>query len=246
MMQAQTIIEDIRRKRAVTSADGQRYPIGKHGIDAAEGRFLSQFIASRPDITRTLEVGCAYGLSSLHIASALAGRTSAHHIIVDPFQSTDWKGIGVTNLDRAGIDFYELREEPSELALPQLVREGATFDLVFIDGWHTFDQTLVDMYFANRLIKVGGYIVIDDVSWPSVSKAVSNFANYPCYRVVDGSAMLWVRVLNLFGKVLKPIAETIFPRWLYDYVYRVAKYPSIVALQKVAEDDRSWRWFRSF
>ena len=245
-MQAQEVIEDIRRNGAVTSADGRTYPIGKHGIDAAEGHFLSEFIASRPDITRTLEVGCAYGFSSLHIASALAGRPSAHHIIVDPFQSTDWKSIGVTNLDRAGVDFYELREEPSELALPQLVREGAQFGLVFIDGWHTFDQTLVDMYFANRLIKVGGYMLIDDASWPSVSKAVSNFANYPCYRIVDGSAMFWVRGLNLLGTILKPIAETIFPRWLYDYVYRIVKYPSLVALQKVAEDDRSFRWFRSF
>ena len=142
----------------------------------------------------------------------------------------------MTNLDRAGVDFYELREEPSELALPQLVREGAQFDLVFIDGWHTFDQTLVDMYFTNKLIKVGGYMLIDDVSWPSVSKAVSNFANYPCYRIVDGYAMLWVRALNLLGTILKPIAETIFPHWLYDYVYRIVKYPSVVALQKVAED----------
>jgi hypothetical protein len=169
----------------------------------------------------------------------------AHHIIVDPFQSTDWSGIGVTNLDRAGVDFYELREEPSELAPPQLLREGAEFDLLFIDGWHTFDQTLVDIYFANRLVKVGGYIIVDDVSWPSVSKAVSNFAK----PVLPDSRRLLsrcVRVINLLAKLLKPLAETIFPRWLYDYVYRLGKYPSMVALQKVAEDDRSFRWFRSF
>ena len=61
MMQAQEVIEDIRRKGAVTSADGQTYPIGKHGIDAAEGHFLSEFIASRPDITRTLELAVPTG-----------------------------------------------------------------------------------------------------------------------------------------------------------------------------------------
>jgi hypothetical protein len=55
-----------------------------------------------------------------------------------------------------------------------------------------------------------------------------------------------VRVINLLAKLLKPLAETIFPRWLYDYAYRLGKYPSMVALQKVAEDDRSFRWFRSF
>lgn len=245
-MQAQTVIDDIRQKRSVTSVDGTTYPIEKHGIDAAEGRFLSEFIASRPNITRTLEVGCAYGFSSLHIASALTGRPAAHHIIVDPFQSTDWHGIGVTNLDRAGIDFYELREEPSEIALAQLVGDGAEFDLVFIDGWHTFDQTLVDMYYANRLIKTGGYIVVDDAAWPSVSKAISYFAHYPCYKIVGGSSVFAGKAMNLLAKLLKPFAETIFPHWLYDYFYGLMKYPTMVALQKVAEDERSFRWFRSF
>jgi predicted O-methyltransferase YrrM len=245
-MQAQTIIDDIRRQTTVISADGKTYPIQKHGIDAAEGRFLSEFIASRPNIIRTLEIGCAYGLSSLHIASALAGRAGAHHIIIDPFENTDWNGIGVVNLDRAGVDFYELREEPSEIALPQLLKEGAEFDLVFIDGWHTFDQTLVDMYYANRLIKVGGYIIVDDANWASVSKVISCFANYPCYKIVGGSSALGGKLATMLAKAVKPIAETIFPHWLYDYFYRHMKYPSMVALQKVAEDERTWTWFRSF
>jgi len=245
-MQAQALIDEIRRQKTVTSADGKTIPIQQCGIDDAEGRFLSEFIASRPGITRTLEVGCAYGLSSLHITGAIAGRPLAHHIIIDPFENTDWSGIGLTNLDRAGVDFYELREEPSEIALPQLLSEGAEFDLVFIDGWHTFDQTLVDMYYANRLVKVGGYIIVDDATWPSVSKAISQFATYPCYEIVGGASIPVTRVVNLLGKLLKPIAETIFPRWLYDYFYGRGKYPSMVALQKVAADERSWTWFRSF
>ena len=185
-MQPQALIDEIRRNRTVTDAGGEERPIEKHGINAAEGRFLTEFIASRPDITRTFEVGCAYGLSSLHITSALAGRKGAHHVIVDPDESTAWGGIGVTNLDRAGVDFYELREEPSELALPQMLKAGEKFDLAFIDGWHTFDQTLLDLYYANRLVRTGGYIIIDDADWISVSKAISYFAKYPCWKVVGG------------------------------------------------------------
>jgi predicted O-methyltransferase YrrM len=245
-MQAQALIDEIRRERTVTAEDGKTYPIHKHGIDVAEGRFLTEFIAGRPNVIRTLEVGCAYGLSSLHIASALAGRPGAHHVIVDPDESTAWSGVGVTNLDRAGIDFYELREEPSEIALPQLLKEGAEFDLAFIDGWHTFDQTLIDMYYANRLVKVGGYIIIDDADWISVSKAISYFAKYPCYRIVAGAAGPVTKLVNLLWKLGKPFAELLFPRWLYDYIYGLGKYPSMVALQKVTKDDRSWKWFRSF
>jgi hypothetical protein len=185
-------------------------------------------------------------LSSLHIASALAGRPGARHVIIDPFESTAWNGIGVTNLDRAGIDFYELREEPSEIALPELLNERAEFDLAFIDGWHTFDQTLIDMYYANRLVKVGGYIIIDDANWISVSKAISQFANYPCYEIVGGSSGRVISVVNLLWKIAKPFAEAFFPHWLYDYFYGLGKYPSMVALQKVAQDERNWKWFRSF
>jgi predicted O-methyltransferase YrrM len=245
-MQAQALIDEIRRERTVTGADGKTYPLQKHAIDTAEGRFLSEFIAGRPDIIRALEIGCAYGLSSLHIASALAGRPEARHVIIDPFESTAWNGIGVTNLDRAGIDFYELREKPSEIALPELLNERAEFDLAFIDGWHTFDQTLIDMYYANRLVKVGGYIIIDDANWISVSKAISQFANYPCYEIVGTSSGRVIRVVNLLWKIVKPFAEAFFPHWLYDYFYGLGKYPSMVALQKVAQDERNWKWFRSF
>ena len=245
-MQAQALIDEIRRERTVTAEDGKTYPIHKHGIDVTEGSFLTEFIAGRPTVIRTLEVGCAYGLSSLHIASALAGRPGAHHVIVDPDESTAWSGVGVTNLDRAGIDFYELREEPSEIALPQLLKEGAEFDLAFIDGWHTFDQTLIDMYYANRLVKVGGYIIIDDADWISVSKAISYFAKYPCYRIVASAAGPVTRVVNVLWRLGKPFAELLFPRWLYDYFYGLGKYPSMVALQKVTEDNRDWKWFRSF
>jgi predicted O-methyltransferase YrrM len=245
-MQPLAMINEIRRNRTVTGSDGRTVPIEKHGINAAEGRFLTEFIAARPEIIRTFEVGCAYGLSSLHITSALAGRPGVHHIIVDPDETTAWRGIGVSNLDRAGIDFYELREQPSEIALPEMVREEREFDLGFIDGWHTFDQTLVDLYYAGRLVRTGGHIIIDDADWISVSKAISYFAKYPCWKVVGGAAKPSRRVVNGLCRIIQPIAELLFPRWLYDYAFAVGKYPSMVALQKIAKDDRSWKWFRSF
>lgn len=240
-LEPQEIIDQIRRQRTVT-ADGQTYPIRQHPIDAAEGRFLSEFISSRPEVVSVLEVGCAYGVSSLHIAGALSRRPGSEHLIIDPYQSTDWHGIGVTNLQRAAADF-ELREEPSEIVMPQLL--GRNFDLVFIDGLHTFDQTFVDLYYANRLIKPGGYIVLDDANWASVAKAFTYFAAYPCYEVVGGASTFSNRVRSLGAKILKPLAETLFPRRLYDR-YASAKYPTMVAFQKVAEDERDQAWFCSF
>ena len=209
---------------------------------------FSLFHRKPPRNVRTLEIGCAYGLSSLHIADAIKNRARARHIIIDPFQTTQWKGIGINNLRRAGFDFFELREELSEFALPTIAREAKeSFDLVFIDGWHTFDHTLLDLYYANTLIGVGGYIVIDDCSWPSVSKAVSYFTKYPCFEIVGGSTAKnkhsWAYKI---ASALKPFAEFILPLKFHDKYYARAKFPSMVALRKVAQDTRNWDWFASF
>lgn len=241
------IAEEIYHSRRVIDPEGVQHQLHSH-IDANEGAFLSSFIGDRHEIVRTLEIGCAYGLSSLHIADAIKDRAGAFHIIVDPFQSTQWKSIGVNNLRRAGFEFFELHEEPSEFALPSLAQQRAeSLDLVFIDGWHTFDHTLLDLYYANRLIRVGGYIVIDDCSWRSVSKAVSYFAKYPCFEFAGGSAPKGKRLYaNRAAAVLKPFADLVLPTKLYDNYYGRAKYPSMVALKKVAQDHRDWDWFVSF
>ena len=65
-------------------------------------------------------------------------------------------------------------------------------------------------------------------------------------KVVAGAARPVTRVINLLYRIARPLAEIFFPRWLYDYVYALGKYPSMVALQKVSEDTRNWKWFRSF
>jgi predicted O-methyltransferase YrrM len=43
---------------------------------------------------------------------------------------------------------------------------------VFVDGWHTFDYTLVDIFFAVFLLKVGGLLVIDDALHPGVENTL--------------------------------------------------------------------------
>jgi hypothetical protein len=88
-------------------------------------------------------------------------RSEPSHTIIDPEEMTVWHGVGVAQLKRAGIGFFELITEPSELALPALLRQQpASFDLIFIDGWHTFDQVMLDqvmldMYYANLLVPNG-------------------------------------------------------------------------------------------
>lgn len=242
-----SIIEEIYRTQVVRDEFGNEYKLHS-AVDRLEGEFLFRLVDSNEDIRKTLEIGCAYGLSSLYICSALSNRDSAKHIIIDPFQRETWHGVGVYNLQRAGFSFFELIEKPSEFVLPEMTQtESGTFDMVFIDGWHTFDHTLLDLFYANRLIRIGGYIVVDDCTFPSVAKAVSYMLNYPAYKLdalCPSKTSLKAKILQ---SVIPPsVAGYILPRNIYDRFYICKVYGNMVALKKVGEDERSWNWFEPF
>src|SRR5688572_22836736 len=182
-MTATELLNEIYAKRVVVDAAGREHPLHSE-ITADEGELLVRVVRDN-GLQRTLEIGCAYGLSSLYICAALAERPGASHTIIDPFQNSEWFGIGVENLRRAGCTFFELIEQPSEFALPDLVRRGEKYQFALIDGFHTFDQTLVDFYFVNRLLDPGGVVILDDVHLPAVHRVARWVSKLSNYRVVD-------------------------------------------------------------
>src|SRR5215470_15309348 len=200
-------------------------------MDEKEGDLLARVIASvRP--TTSLEVGFAYGVSTLFVCEALAklGKP-ARHIVVDPFQFSEWKGIGLRNVKSAGYENYlELREQRSEVALPRLLEEKTVLDVAIIDGWHTFDHAMVDFFYVNKMLRVGGVVVLDDSSMPAVGKLVDHVLTYGCYRVFGiptGPGLQIRRLAHLAG-------------------FKRSKWPSAIALEKVSADERPWNWHRSF
>jgi predicted O-methyltransferase YrrM len=177
------VIRRIYETRSVVGRSGETHYLHSE-VDHEEGALLFNTIRDDISIVKTLEVGCAFGLSSLHICKALQSRTRASHTIIDPFQTTQWDGVGVKHLEEAGIRFFNLVEVKSEFALPRILEQGeGRFDFIFIDGWHTFDHTLLDCFYATRLLRVGGYLAIDDVIFPAVRRVVDFVLNYPCYEL---------------------------------------------------------------
>jgi len=134
----------------------------------------------------------ANGLSALQICQAMrdGGAAGGRLISVDPFQSTQWDNAARAALARAGLsDLSEVREEPSYLALPRLLHESGLagkVDLVFVDGMHMFDYTLVDVFMAQMLLRVGGVLVLDDIAHRGVAQAYeyvcSNYAHLSLVR----------------------------------------------------------------
>jgi predicted O-methyltransferase YrrM len=238
------LLEDLLSSGFAADDAGARHALHSN-ISGAECRFLARLIDADEGIARCLEIGCAYGVSSLAISSRLVGRPQARHIAIDPFQSSQWHGLGEFLLRRAGIDFFELIEEPSEYVLPRLCnsREGA-FDLVFIDGWHTFDQIMVETFYADRLIREGGYIVFDDATMASVARAVSYLANYPGYRIAGEATLERASLLRRAAGALCKVSPRL-AAMLPGNLER-ARFGTMVAMQKEEAVPRSWDWYRPF
>jgi predicted O-methyltransferase YrrM len=225
-------------------------------VDPAEGEWLQRIVANLRPI-RSLEIGCAYGVSSLYICESLASVSReasarpASHILIDPFQRTQWRGIGLKNIRDAGFgSLVDFREERSEIVLPGLLDEGVTLDFAFIDGWHTFDQVLLEFYYLNRLLRVGGVIAFDDANRRSINRVVRHALTYPAYRVYGTEREDAPRptVLGRSRRALTkvPALSGILRPDFLQKDWDLGILGTCVAIQKVADDKRSSGWDRSF
>lgn len=137
-------------------------------------------------VTRGLEVGMACGVSTLAILAGIADRAGTSLISIDPNQQRIWRGAGRRAVERAGFaERHRLIERPSYLALPELVSGGMTLDFVYIDGWHTFDYTLIDFFFADRMLRPGGIVAFNDCSWPAIDKTIRFVEKHRKYEELD-------------------------------------------------------------
>ena len=146
-------------------------------MSPAEGEALRNWVA-REGAVQTIEVGLGYGISALHICEGLLlnGSPAARHVVLDPSQATRFADCGLQVLEEAGVgQLVEHHAEFSEIALPQFLKEGRTFDLGFIDGNHRFDAVLLDLFYLGRLVRRGGIVVLDDYNMPGIKRAVSFF-----------------------------------------------------------------------
>jgi predicted O-methyltransferase YrrM len=245
-----TVLSEILETGVTKTASGNNTIRVHSSISLSEGCFLQKIIKERDPII-SLEVGLAYGISALFICDALITRNGTKHIVIDPNQHGDsWDGIGIANLCRAGYgDIVHLIEAPSYRALGELEKEGLRIDFAFIDGWHTFDFAMVDFFFIDRMLNVGGVIAFDDANWRAIRKVCRFVSTNRAYSVLgiegsDDAPSLMRRVSEYvlrytpFSKLLRP--DVVTP----DESIRLGG--RCIAFRKDADDNRSWNHFVDF
>ena len=223
----------------------------------------------------TLETGVAFGLSTLAICEALAeGRASTDyadytdstesgqstienrqskipvgvkHHGVDPEQNTVHGGAALASLKRAALDsVFELLEGPSHVMLPRLLEQGIVLDLAFIDGWHTFDYTLLDFFYIDKMLRPGGVVLLHDQSWPSKQKVIRFIRTHRRYKELP------VRSATRpgFFKWLRRVVAAKW-HWLRGAPFgivtsAIAGRPEIAAFLKLESFEPDHRFFRNF
>lgn len=176
-------LQDILSTEKVQDSAGNTYPLSAH-ISLSHAMALFNTVR-RYQPAVVLEVGMAYGISSLAILNALRD-TSGRLISIDPYQESNWHNIGVANVAREGLsDQHELLQQPDYIALPRLLENNLQLDFAYIDGWHTFDYTLLDFFFIDKMLSEGGIVAFNDCGMRAVSKVLRFVRTHRSYKEID-------------------------------------------------------------
>jgi len=241
------VLEEILEKQAVRDGDAW---IDLHSHMSRDDGWYLQDLIRASHATTSLEVGMAYGVSTLFICDALqqVGQTPSH-LAIDPFQHRDWGGIGLKNVARAGFGhFVELIESPSEYVLPQLAQSARQFDFALVDGWHSFDQALVEFFYIDRMLREGGIVAFDDGYWPGISKLMRFIVTLPGYQVYRTTP---ARPSSVLGRARLAIADSRPGKALLHPSVRrrtwdLGIHARCVAFRKVGSNLREMRFFEDF
>ena len=118
---------------------------------------------------RYLEVGVAGGRT-------FNGVTAARKVAVDPKFKFE---VGEVKSNQPTASYHQV---PSDEYFGFLVESGERFDVIYLDGLHTFEQTLRDFCNAIRYLAPNGVIVVDDVMPSSYFASLRDLAQFRAVR----------------------------------------------------------------
>ena len=171
-----------------------RYKFNEQWFDHNIPLWNQFFSQVNPLTDNVLEVGCYEGRATIYLCNEVLSPGSNYYV-VDTFAGSEEEDGMKGTVDRLkndasiiednflhNISFHKeinfnVNKGESQLILPEMYyKSSPKFDLIFIDASHRSDDTFVDAYYANKMLKKGGTIIFDDFKWknPSDPKVVSS------------------------------------------------------------------------
>lgn len=233
---------------------GDRIPLHSN-TSKDQGLFL-QRIFDKVKPARSLEVGFAYGISSLFILEKHRenGSTDGAHIVIEP--DSYWGNAAVYNIEKEGLSNYlQIHKDYSDKILTKLFQENYRIQYAYVDTTKQFDVIMQDFYFINKILDVGGVIILDDCggSWPGVQRVARFINTLPHYKVLEGHNELKYSFSKKVAKyALSFIINRLpFKKKLYETIdFKTDKELGLnyccIAFIKTENDKRNWDWDKVF
>ena len=113
-------------------------------------------------------------------------------------------------------------------SLFEMMKKGDQFDLIYIDGHHTFYVDLPAFLIAHHLLKLGGCLLVDDIDWTITSllqDMISSFASWKFYFHQYDFSQYDVEQQNT-PHIRKIVEEMFIPKLGYQ-VIKLSKNPFV-------------------
>ena len=248
------VLKEIFSTNTVKDESGKSIPVHSH-TGEEQGLFL-QNLVKKIKPTSSVEVGLAYGISSLFILESLKelGNADKSHVIFEPYPDEYWNNIGLLNIQRAGLEHLaDFRKTFSSDGLIDLIKQNRSIQFAYIDSTKVFDILMADFFLINKILDIGGVIVFDDCAFPGIRKLVRYISKIPSYTIYDTfskdeESSKRRTLKNLVSKAMIQFPK---PKIFFEGIdFKTDEQNKInfhcIAFKKISEDERSWDWAVDF
>lgn len=248
-----SLLENIFTRKEIQSPSGEFIKL--HSNTSKEQGIFLQEIFEKIKPEKSLEVGLAYGISSLFILEKhrAQGSSEKAHIIIEPYP---WGGVAEYNIDNEGLSYLaDIRYHKSDVVLPQLYFEKHRIQFAYVDTTKLFDIVMQDVYFIDKILDVGGVLILDDCggSWSGIQKVARFIHTLPHYKFMAGHAksnpskkLKLAEFAATFMTKCIPYRRRIFPYFNFLTDRSLNLNYNCIAFKKISEDERDWKWDRPF
>ena len=143
----------------------------------------------------------------------------------------------------------EEKQKKKEARKAVAKESGGGIQFAYVDSTKVFDILMVDLYFINKILDVGGVVVLDDCQFHGIKKLCRFLLVHPSFQLYHTHKMIKENTYkNYLSKIVKffPKKRKIFNADLLKTDTALGINYHCISFKKIAEDNRDWKWYDSF